>query len=139
MFQDGKTPLDLALCYGKDFKSYDLAKLLKLVPANRYMWIAFCLAQLGVRIRWYSTYGDSILKTFAWLMTGKFILNSLTIKFHWSHSLNLLFRVVKNSEPILHSVWVFKCDLALPRSKPYGDAADACKFAVSRGATSKVT
>lgn len=31
----GKTPLDLSLCYGKDFKSYDLAKLLKLVPANR--------------------------------------------------------------------------------------------------------
>ncbi|KAL7242754.1 hypothetical protein ACSBR1_015192 [Camellia fascicularis] len=28
--KDGKTPLDLALCYGKDFKSYDLAKLLKL-------------------------------------------------------------------------------------------------------------
>ncbi|XP_028057701.1 ankyrin repeat domain-containing protein EMB506, chloroplastic-like isoform X1 [Camellia sinensis] len=35
--KDGKTPLDLALCYGKDFKSYDLAKLLKLVPANRYL------------------------------------------------------------------------------------------------------
>lgn len=33
--QDGKTPLDLSLCYGKDFKSYELAKLLKLVPANR--------------------------------------------------------------------------------------------------------
>ncbi|OAY79165.1 Ankyrin repeat domain-containing protein EMB506, chloroplastic [Ananas comosus] len=33
--KDGKTPLDLSLCYGKDFKSYDLAKLLKLVPANR--------------------------------------------------------------------------------------------------------
>lgn len=33
--QDGKTPLDISLCYGKDFKSYDLAKLLKLVPANR--------------------------------------------------------------------------------------------------------
>ncbi|KAJ7961615.1 Ankyrin repeat domain-containing protein, chloroplastic [Quillaja saponaria] len=31
----GKTPLDLSLCYGKDFKSYDLAKLLKQVPANR--------------------------------------------------------------------------------------------------------
>ncbi|XP_010272028.1 PREDICTED: ankyrin repeat domain-containing protein EMB506, chloroplastic isoform X2 [Nelumbo nucifera] len=31
---DGKTPLDLSLCYGKDFKSYDLAKLLKLVPAD---------------------------------------------------------------------------------------------------------
>lgn len=34
--KDGKTPLDLSLCYGKDFKSYELAKLLKLVPANRY-------------------------------------------------------------------------------------------------------
>lgn len=33
--KDGKTPLDIGLCYGKDFKSYDLAKLLKLVPANR--------------------------------------------------------------------------------------------------------
>ncbi|CAA7409730.1 unnamed protein product [Spirodela intermedia] len=33
--KDGKTPLDLSLCYGKDFKSYELAKLLKLVPANR--------------------------------------------------------------------------------------------------------
>ncbi|XP_030531110.1 ankyrin repeat domain-containing protein EMB506, chloroplastic [Rhodamnia argentea] len=33
--KDGKTPLDLSLCYGKDFKSYDLAKLLKLVPANQ--------------------------------------------------------------------------------------------------------
>ncbi|KAF8010903.1 hypothetical protein BT93_J1516 [Corymbia citriodora subsp. variegata] len=32
--KDGKTPLDLSLCYGKDFKSYDLAKLLKLVPSN---------------------------------------------------------------------------------------------------------
>lgn len=31
----GNTPLDLSLCYGKDFKSYELAKLLKLVPANR--------------------------------------------------------------------------------------------------------
>ncbi|XP_071711144.1 ankyrin repeat domain-containing protein EMB506, chloroplastic isoform X2 [Rutidosis leptorrhynchoides] len=34
--QDGKTALDVALCYGKDFKAYDLAKLLKLVPANTY-------------------------------------------------------------------------------------------------------
>ncbi|KAI7751538.1 hypothetical protein M8C21_013397 [Ambrosia artemisiifolia] len=34
--KDGKTPLDLALCYGKEFKAYDLAKLLKLVPANNY-------------------------------------------------------------------------------------------------------
>ncbi|KAK6928229.1 Ankyrin repeat [Dillenia turbinata] len=33
--KDGKTPLDLSLCYGKEFKSYDLAKLLKVVPANR--------------------------------------------------------------------------------------------------------
>ncbi|KAI4356335.1 hypothetical protein L6164_000365 [Bauhinia variegata] len=33
--KDGKTALDLSLCYGKDFKSYDLAKLLKVVPANR--------------------------------------------------------------------------------------------------------
>ncbi|XP_030447388.2 ankyrin repeat domain-containing protein EMB506, chloroplastic [Syzygium oleosum] len=33
--KDGKTPLDLSLCYGKEFKSYDLAKLLKLVPANQ--------------------------------------------------------------------------------------------------------
>lgn len=33
--KDGKTPLDISLCYGKDFKSYDLAKLLKLVNANR--------------------------------------------------------------------------------------------------------
>lgn len=33
--EDGKTPLDVGLCYGKEFKSYDLAKLLKLVPANR--------------------------------------------------------------------------------------------------------
>ncbi|KAI3776937.1 hypothetical protein L1987_46729 [Smallanthus sonchifolius] len=35
--KDGKTPLDLALCYGKEFKAYDLAKLLKLVPANNYI------------------------------------------------------------------------------------------------------
>ncbi|GFY87087.1 ankyrin repeat family protein [Actinidia rufa] len=35
--EDEKTPLDLTLCYGKDFKSYDLARLLKLVPANRYL------------------------------------------------------------------------------------------------------
>ncbi|KAM7511432.1 hypothetical protein LguiB_010307 [Lonicera macranthoides] len=34
--KDGITALDISLCYGKDFKSYDLAKLLKLVPANRY-------------------------------------------------------------------------------------------------------
>ncbi|KAL0424301.1 UNVERIFIED_CONTAM: Ankyrin repeat domain-containing protein, chloroplastic [Sesamum radiatum] len=33
--QDGNTPLDLSLCYGKDFKSYELAKLLKQVPATR--------------------------------------------------------------------------------------------------------
>lgn len=35
VFQDGKAPLDLALCFGKDFKSYEVSKLLKLVPANR--------------------------------------------------------------------------------------------------------
>ncbi|KAG4995218.1 hypothetical protein JHK86_032045 [Glycine max] len=34
---DGKTALDLSLCYGKDFKSYDLAKLLKTVPADSYL------------------------------------------------------------------------------------------------------
>ncbi|XXG55403.1 hypothetical protein AAC387_Pa03g3082 [Persea americana] len=33
--KDGKAPLDLALCFGKDFKSYEVSKLLKLVPANR--------------------------------------------------------------------------------------------------------
>ncbi|KZV45664.1 hypothetical protein F511_02324 [Dorcoceras hygrometricum] len=33
--KDGNTALDLSLCYGKDFKSYDMAKLLKQVPANR--------------------------------------------------------------------------------------------------------
>ncbi|KAL0381713.1 UNVERIFIED_CONTAM: Ankyrin repeat domain-containing protein, chloroplastic [Sesamum angustifolium] len=33
--QDENTPLDLSLCYGKDFKSYELAKLLKQVPATR--------------------------------------------------------------------------------------------------------
>ena len=43
MFEDGKTLLDLALCYGKDFKSYDLAKLPKLVPANRYLWMEVCM------------------------------------------------------------------------------------------------
>ncbi|KAL5582495.1 hypothetical protein UlMin_014937 [Ulmus minor] len=32
--KEGKTALDLSLCYGKDFKSYDLAKLLKTVPAD---------------------------------------------------------------------------------------------------------
>lgn len=38
--QDGKTPLDLSMCYGKDFKSYDLAKLLKLVPLHtREFWL----------------------------------------------------------------------------------------------------
>ena len=36
--QGGKTPLDLSLCFGRDFNSYDLAKLLKLVPANRGVW-----------------------------------------------------------------------------------------------------
>lgn len=33
--KDGRTALDISFCYGKDFKSYDLAKLLKIVPANR--------------------------------------------------------------------------------------------------------
>ncbi|BBG99467.1 Ankyrin repeat family protein [Prunus dulcis] len=33
--EDGRTPLDLGLCYGKDFKSYDLTKLLKTVPMDR--------------------------------------------------------------------------------------------------------
>ncbi|XP_062103393.1 ankyrin repeat domain-containing protein EMB506, chloroplastic-like [Humulus lupulus] len=33
--KDGKTPLDLSLRCGKDFKSYDLASLLKIIPANR--------------------------------------------------------------------------------------------------------
>ncbi|KAL9227081.1 hypothetical protein vseg_002818 [Gypsophila vaccaria] len=33
--KDGNTPLDLSLAYGKEFKSFDLAKLLKTVPANR--------------------------------------------------------------------------------------------------------
>uniref|UniRef100_A0A803RC08 Ankyrin repeat domain-containing protein EMB506, chloroplastic n=1 Tax=Cannabis sativa TaxID=3483 RepID=A0A803RC08_CANSA len=33
--KDGKTALDLSLCYGKDFKSYDLASLVKIIPANR--------------------------------------------------------------------------------------------------------
>ncbi|KAL5711684.1 hypothetical protein ACHQM5_013942 [Ranunculus cassubicifolius] len=32
--KDGTSVLDLSLCYGKDFKSYDLVKLLKLVPAG---------------------------------------------------------------------------------------------------------
>ncbi|XVF14145.1 hypothetical protein REPUB_Repub09cG0032300 [Reevesia pubescens] len=35
--KDGKTALDLSLCYGKDFKSYDLAKLLKILPADSYL------------------------------------------------------------------------------------------------------
>ncbi|KAL2505118.1 Ankyrin repeat domain-containing protein [Abeliophyllum distichum] len=33
--KNGNSALDLSLCYGKDFKSYDLSKLLKQVPANR--------------------------------------------------------------------------------------------------------
>ncbi|KAF7825856.1 ankyrin repeat domain-containing protein EMB506, chloroplastic-like [Senna tora] len=33
--KDGKTALDLSICYGKDFKSYELAKLLKVVPVDR--------------------------------------------------------------------------------------------------------
>lgn len=35
--KNGNTPLDLSLAYGKHFKSYDLTKLLKIVPANRYL------------------------------------------------------------------------------------------------------
>uniref|UniRef100_A0A0E0DZM7 Uncharacterized protein n=1 Tax=Oryza meridionalis TaxID=40149 RepID=A0A0E0DZM7_9ORYZ len=35
--KDGRTALDISLCFGRDFKSYDLAKLVKLVPANRKM------------------------------------------------------------------------------------------------------
>lgn len=33
--KDGRTALDLSLCYGKGFKSYDLAKLLKVVGNDR--------------------------------------------------------------------------------------------------------
>ncbi|XP_023874285.1 ankyrin repeat domain-containing protein EMB506, chloroplastic isoform X3 [Quercus suber] len=33
--KDGRTPMDLNFCYGKDFKSFDLAKLLKIMPADR--------------------------------------------------------------------------------------------------------
>ncbi|KAK8717060.1 hypothetical protein V6N13_044341 [Hibiscus sabdariffa] len=35
--KDGKTALDISLCYGKDFKSYDLAKLLKILPVENYI------------------------------------------------------------------------------------------------------
>ncbi|XP_020215965.1 ankyrin repeat domain-containing protein EMB506, chloroplastic isoform X2 [Cajanus cajan] len=35
--KDGKTALDLSLCYGKDFKSYDLAKLLKTFSLDSYI------------------------------------------------------------------------------------------------------
>lgn len=34
VFQEGKTALDLSLCFGKDFKSYDLAKLVKILPVE---------------------------------------------------------------------------------------------------------
>lgn len=34
--KDGRTPLDLSFCYGKDFKSYDLAKLLKIIATDQY-------------------------------------------------------------------------------------------------------
>ncbi|KAI4366634.1 hypothetical protein MLD38_022489 [Melastoma candidum] len=34
---DGKTPLDISLCFGKDFKSFDLARLLKVIPADKYI------------------------------------------------------------------------------------------------------
>ncbi|XP_021723572.1 ankyrin repeat domain-containing protein EMB506, chloroplastic-like [Chenopodium quinoa] len=33
--KDGRTPLDLSIAYGKDFKAYDLTKLLKMMTANR--------------------------------------------------------------------------------------------------------
>ncbi|XP_047952692.1 ankyrin repeat domain-containing protein EMB506, chloroplastic [Salvia hispanica] len=33
--KDGNTPLDLSLCYGKEFKTYDLAKMLKQVAGSR--------------------------------------------------------------------------------------------------------
>jgi hypothetical protein len=33
--QDGRAALDLSLCFGRDFKSYDLVKLVKLISANR--------------------------------------------------------------------------------------------------------
>ncbi|KAJ1437023.1 Photosystem I PsaG/PsaK domain, chloroplastic [Sesbania bispinosa] len=32
--KDGKTALDLSLCYGKDFKSYDLARVVKIIVAS---------------------------------------------------------------------------------------------------------
>ncbi|CAL9224129.1 unnamed protein product [Arabidopsis halleri] len=32
--KDGKLALDLALCFGRDFKSYDLVKLLKIMPSG---------------------------------------------------------------------------------------------------------
>lgn len=32
--QDGKVALDMALCFGRDFKSYDLVKLLKIMPTD---------------------------------------------------------------------------------------------------------
>ncbi|KAL9281804.1 Ankyrin repeat domain-containing protein [Arabidopsis thaliana] len=32
--KDGKLALDLALCFGRDFKSYDLVKLLKIMPTG---------------------------------------------------------------------------------------------------------
>ncbi|RDX83189.1 Ankyrin repeat domain-containing protein, chloroplastic, partial [Mucuna pruriens] len=44
--KDGKTVLDLSLCYGKDFKSYDLAKLLKTNPADNTKCLANCGAIL---------------------------------------------------------------------------------------------
>lgn len=33
--KNGRTPLDLSIAYGKEFKAYDLTKLLKIVPAYR--------------------------------------------------------------------------------------------------------
>ncbi|CAH8300520.1 unnamed protein product [Eruca vesicaria subsp. sativa] len=32
--KDGKVALDMALCFGRDFKSYDLVKLLKIMPTD---------------------------------------------------------------------------------------------------------
>ncbi|XVF16482.1 hypothetical protein REPUB_Repub10bG0034900 [Reevesia pubescens] len=47
--KDGKTALDLSLCYGKDFKSYDLAKLLKILPADsdEMQWSTWRLGAIG--------------------------------------------------------------------------------------------
>lgn len=65
LFQDGRTALDISLCYGKDFKSYDIAKLLKLVPANRY---------------WRALYGHFT----AWGGKGKLFFNVKNFSFKWN-------------------------------------------------------